>query len=285
MRIGIVGAENSHCAAVARTLNVQKACGRARVVAVWGETRAFAEKAAEAGQIPEIVKRPEDMIGKIDGVMVDHRHAKYHLAAATPFVEAGVPAFVDKPFCFRLAEGKRFLALARRKRVAVTSHTMIISHRVFRDYVKKAKRLRPTGGAALGPCDIRSKWGGVFFYGIHLVEAVMELFGIDVKSVQVTRRGKTGVAVLHYADGRVVTLHLLPNAPGWHLTAWSDKGVLAAPLAFDPNPFLTSTREWVHMMKTGKEPMPHRRLLAPVAVLEAMEKSLKDGKKHAVAAF
>ena len=90
IRVGIVGAENSHSAAIARTLNVAKAVPGFRVVAIWGETAAFAQRSAEAGQIPKIVKRPADMIGHIDGVMIDHRHAKYHLSAAEPFLAAHV---------------------------------------------------------------------------------------------------------------------------------------------------------------------------------------------------
>jgi predicted dehydrogenase len=140
MRIGIVGAENSHTAAVAKTLNNEKAGGNARVVAVWGETRAFAETAARDGHIPLIVKRPTDMIGKIDAVMVDHRHAKYHIPAAMAFIEAGIPAFVDKPFCYTVAEGWKLLQLARRKKVPVTSFSILPEQTSFKqDLFKQIK--------------------------------------------------------------------------------------------------------------------------------------------------
>ena len=54
------------------------------------------------------------MLGKIDALIVDHRHAKYHLEAATPFVKAGIPTFIDKPFCYRVEEGRKFLAMAHK---------------------------------------------------------------------------------------------------------------------------------------------------------------------------
>jgi hypothetical protein len=31
-----------------------------------------------------------------------------------------------------------------------------------------------------GPADIQSKYGGIFFYGIHMVERMFKLFGDDV---------------------------------------------------------------------------------------------------------
>ena len=47
IRIGIIGAENSHTGAIAKTINIDKKVKGAKVVAVWGETRAFAKAAAE----------------------------------------------------------------------------------------------------------------------------------------------------------------------------------------------------------------------------------------------
>jgi len=57
----------------------------------------------------EPVKNPEDMIGKIDGVFVDDFNATpvNHLMAK-PFLEAGVPTFVNRP-CSTSIEKARFL--------------------------------------------------------------------------------------------------------------------------------------------------------------------------------
>ena len=57
----------------------------------------------------EPVKNPEDMIGKIDGVFIDDFYGTpvNHLMAK-PFLEAGVPAFVNRP-CSTSMEKTRFL--------------------------------------------------------------------------------------------------------------------------------------------------------------------------------
>ena len=116
IRIGIIGAENSHTRGFGRLFNIKKAFPGMEVVYVWGETEEFAKDAMERGGIPNMVKDPLEMMGKIDALIVDHRHAKYHLEAALPFVEEGIPTFVDKPFCYRVDEGKAFLKVAREKR-------------------------------------------------------------------------------------------------------------------------------------------------------------------------
>ena len=101
LRIGIVGAENSHTVAIAKTINIEQRISNAQVVGVWGETPELAKDASERGEIPTIVETPEAFIGQVDGIVTDHRHAKDHLPAVQALLEAGVPLFIDKPFCYR----------------------------------------------------------------------------------------------------------------------------------------------------------------------------------------
>ena len=288
LRIGIVGAENSHCVAVARTLNVEKAC-RARVVAVWGETRAFAEKAARDGQIPEIVRHPEDMIGKIDGVMIDHRHARYHVPAAIPFVEAGIPAFVDKPFSWTVAEGWKLIQLARKRRVPVTSFSVLPLQETFRKgflpQLRKAGHI--TAVTSIGPCDVRSKYGGVFFYGIHQVDAILKAFGPGIRSVEAIKASKGNRNVLvamKYADGGpIVAMQCIGDGrTGFRLVATGTKATVAHECSSDKNPYLSGVRTFLRMFRTGKEPYTAAEILEPIAVLEAIAKSLRTGKPTAV---
>jgi len=290
MRIGIVGAENSHCAAVARTLNVRKACGRARVVAVWGETRAFAAQAAEVGQIPRIVKRPEEMIGEIDGVMLDHRHAKYHMPAVRPFVEAGIPAFVDKPFSFTLREGWALWKLARDRGVPVTSFSTIPEQAGFRKDLRRQVRAAGVIRSieTVGPCDIQSKYGGVFFYGIHQVDAILKAFGPGIGAVQVVKASRgnpNAVAVMTYRDGGpIATMQLVKEGKyGFTFRAVGTKANVDYTHASDDDPYLAGVRKFLRMFRTGVEPYTAAEILEPIAVLEALAKAIRTGKRVRVA--
>lgn len=292
MRIGIVGAENSHCAAVARTLNVRRACGPARVVVVWGETRAFAEKAAEAGQIPRIVRRPEEMIGQIDGVMVDHRHAKHHAEAARPFVEAGIPAFVDKPFSFTVAEGWRLLELAASKHVPVTSLSTIAEQEAFRKDLRKQVRAagRITAVETTGPCDLKSKYGGVFFYGIHQVDAILKAFSPGIEAVQVVKAGRgnpNAVAVMTCrGGGPIITMHCIQEGRStFAFRAVGTKGRVDYVHRSDEDPYLAGVRKFLRMFRTGRMPHTAAEILEPIAVLEALAKSARTGGRIRVAAL
>ena len=285
MRIGIIGAENSHTAVIAKTINVDKKVKGFTVDCVWGETAAFARAAAKAGQIPNIVASPRQMLGRIDALIVDHRHPKHHLKAALPFVELGIPTFVDKPFCFRAAEGKQFLAAARRRHTPVTSFSTLPLHRDFRRLLARAGDLGEiVAGATYGPCDLRSKYGGVFFYGIHQVEMALAAFGYDVSAVLVTRNGNGSTGQLIYPSGRIVTLNFIrEGSSGFGVTLIGSKGSRHQPLATDPPMYLRGIRAFTTMFKTGAEPLGHSDLLKPVQVLEAFARSIPSGQKQKVA--
>lgn len=290
MRIGIVGAENSHTAAVARTLNVRKSCGRARVVAVWGETKALAEKAARDGEIPRIVRRAQEMIGHIDGVMVDHRHAKYHIPAVRAFIDAGIPAFVDKPFSFSVAEGWRLLRLARKKGVPVTSFSTIPEQEAFRKDLRRQVRSagRITAVESRGPCDLRSKYGGVFFYGIHQVDAILKAFGPGIAAVQVIKAGRgnpNAAAVMTYAGGGpIVTMHCIKEGTwGFAFRAAGTKGEVDYVHRSDDDPYLTGVQKFLRMFRTGRQPHTAAEILEPIAVLEALAESVRTRRRVRVA--
>jgi predicted dehydrogenase len=276
LRVGIIGAQNSHCTAIARLCNVEKRFP-CRVTAVWGERAEFAEAAAKAGRIPAIVRDWHDMLGHVDGVMIDHRHPKYHAEPASFFLENNVPCFVDKPFTYTLAEAKRLCALARKRKVAVTSYSDITMHKGFAKFRKAFMKLGPVANlTSTGPVDLKSEYGGVFFYGIHQVDAIIELLGTNVQWASLQPHGEGGVAVLAYRGGPIVTMNCVNNGNRtFHWSVVGGKEVLDWTHCDDPNPYLASTRTFMKMFRTGQEPFSHERLLAPVAVLEAMAKSMK----------
>lgn len=284
LRMGIVGAENSHCAAIAKLLNVEKALP-CRVVSVWGEAPRFARRSAAAGQIPKIVKDWRTMLGEVDGVMITHRHARFHAEVARFFVCNGVPCFVDKPFTFTLKEGKSLCRLARRSGVPIVSFSVKVLHETFREF---REALRDVGDIAFlnstGPADLKSTYGGVFFYGIHQVDPVIELFGNQVDTACIRPHGKGGIATLTYRKGPVVTINCVNNGfREFHSTAVGDKGLVDWTFGRDASPYIAGARLFVDMFRTGKEPIDHERMLAPIAVLEALAESLETGRTVKVA--
>ena len=274
VRIGIIGAENSHTVGFGKMFNIDKKFPGVEVTHLWGETDEFARKAAEAGKIPIIVKDPKEMFGKIDALIVDHRHARYHLEAAAPFVKAGIPTFIDKPFCYRAAEGKKFLAMAREAGTPVTSFSSIAQSYGTYDIKKQLETLGEVNHVVrYGPVDLDSEYGGVFFYGVHLLQPLMFLFGEDIQRVKITRDGKKGSAGLIFKSGLYATLIFKNVSYGWETFVETKNGLVELKSRVkegDPEKIYVDI---VEMFRTGKEPRSHESILNEVAILEALERS------------
>lgn len=286
LKLGIIGAENSHSYAIGKTCNIDKSVAM-RVPVIWGETAKFAKNAAERGGIPTIIKDWKKMLGQVDGIMIDHRHPGPHYKVAKYFVERGVPTFVDKPFTWKLSEAKRLLDLAAKKKTPVTTFSSIPIQKAFQAFKKEAlKNSRILAVNSTGPVDLKSKYGGVFFYGIHQVDAVIELMGTDLKRVSLLRNGDNGIANIMYRDGGVATINCIKKGGGgFHWQVCCEKGLLTHARQGDANPYLYSAQLIRGLLANGKQPFSRERMLAPIAALEAMQKSLDTGKPVNVAKF
>jgi len=277
--IGIIGAENSHTAGFGKLFNIDKKFPGVEVKYVWGETDEFAKRAMEKGNIPNQVKDPAEMMGKIDALIVDHRHAKYHLEAAVTFIKEGIPTFIDKPFCYRAKEGKDFLEMAREAGTPVTSYSSIAHSAATFDVKKQVDEMDDIYQVIrTGPVDLDSKYGGLFFYAVHILQPLMVMFGEDIERVRITRDGSYGNATLKYSNGLLATLVFKQKAYGWEtFVETKDNLVELKPQVEESVPPKNYT-DMVEMFRTGKEPRSHQSILNCVSVLEALEKSAENEK-------
>jgi predicted dehydrogenase len=279
IKIGIIGAENSHTAGFGKLFNIDKKFPGVEVKYVWGETDAFAKAAMEKGAIPNQVNQPMELMGKIDALIVDHRHPKYHLEAATPFVKAGVPTFIDKPFCYRASEGKEFLQMAKNVGTPVTSYSSIAQSSATFDIKEQIASLGQIRQVIrTGTADLDSEYGGIFFYGIHIVEPLMFMFGEDISEVKVNRNGKYGNASLKFSSGLFATLVFKEKAYGWETFVETGDKFLELKSRVEETDPPKNYADMVEMFRSGKEPRSHQSILNGVCVLEALEKSVETEK-------
>jgi predicted dehydrogenase len=279
IRIGIIGAENSHTAGFGKLFNIDKKFPGVEVKYVWGETDEFAKAAMEKGAIPNQVKDPQEMMGKIDALIVDHRHPKYHLEAATPFVKAGIPAFIDKPFCYRASEGKEFLQMAKKIGTPVTSYSSIAQTAATFDIKEQVASMGKISQVIrTGTADLESPYGGVFFYGVHIIEPLIYMFGDDIQEVCVTRNGKYGNASLKFSSGLFATLIFKKKAYGWETFVETDDRLVELKSRIPETDPPKNYVDMVEMFRTGKEPRSHQSILNGISILEALEKSAETEK-------
>lgn len=280
MRIGIVGAESTHTLEIAKLINIENKIKNCSIDYVWGETSQLAYDVAASGQIPNIVDSPEDMIGKIDAVVIVHRHCKNHIPAAMPFVEAGLPIFIDKPFCYDVDEGLSFIDICRAKNLPIASFSVLPLQKSFERMRRRTKLSGKIVAASIqGTCDINSPYGGIFFLGVHHVEMAINAFGSDIRSV-VLNDGKTAqTAQLFYDNGLAVTMNLMigNGYKGYAMSIAGTEFTFAQKITFDANLYYTGIKKFTNMFKTSVMPQSYESLIEPIRILNGLEVSLNQG--------
>ena len=88
---------------------------------------------------------------------------------------------------------------------------------------------------------------------------------------------------LLYGDGKIVTLNFVKDGTRpFALTAVGENGYLHRQIVRDEHPHLTGVKMFTEMYETRIEPTPHEEILAPIRILEALERSRSSGEIETV---
>src|SRR5262249_55512797 len=136
IRLGVLDFDTSHVVEFTTRLNQlhrdkdQWVDGARVVVGCPGESKIMPErvpaitKEMEKLGVP-LVEKPTDMIGKVDGMLIESQEGGVHWERARPFLEAGLPCYVDKPFTCSTADARKIAELARKVDVPVFSSSSL----------------------------------------------------------------------------------------------------------------------------------------------------------------
>jgi predicted dehydrogenase len=225
----------------------------------------------------DIVDRPEDMIGKIDAVMIESQEGATHLKMAKPFLSAGIPTFIDKPFASSLGDAKALGALAKDNDAPLFS-TSSLRYALEVQEVRSegAKYGGVVGADAYSPASLHPRNPGLFHYGIHGVETLYALMGPGCRAVSCTYEDNAEVIVGRWGDGRIGTVRGLRHPPhDYGFTAFCEGGIVAKAIntAYIYREMLKRIAE---MFQTRKPPIDIAETIEIVSFIEGALVSAKS---------
>ncbi|MCK4308243.1 Gfo/Idh/MocA family oxidoreductase [candidate division WOR-3 bacterium] len=226
----------------------------ARITHIWDEKKEDAEESAEICNIENIVSSKEEMIGKIDGVIIADDCTMKHQKRAIPFLKARIPTFIDKPLSPDIKEAEEIIELAKKH------NTPIMSCSALR-YAKETKQIREGKhdlGNILTGFAICKEWqGSLIFYGIHAMELLHSVIGPGMESVKNVGEKTKDILVVKYKDGRKFIISAYEEiAPTFQINLYGTNGNVSI-TAEDSDFFYSEMlRDFVRMVETGKEPFP-----------------------------
>lgn len=240
LRLGIVDCDTSHVYQFARRLNhvdiePEQWVDGARVVAasvgtshITAPERIAEYVAALTSAGVDLVDRPEDLLGRVDAVLVESNEGAVHRERATPFIEAGLPVFIDKPFTATAADARALVDLADRHNVPLLSASSL---RFTPEVI--AARNDPAIGAVLGadvhsPAHLHEANPGLLHYGVHGVEMLYALLGPGCVEATCLAGDDGEVVTGRWRDGRLGVMRgLRRGATDYGLTVYGEAGIRA----------------------------------------------------------
>ena len=289
-RIGIVGSDNSHAEAFSQLINLpNKTTGEmdypdCKVTAIFGLEKERTEQVARDGKIEYIAETIEDMYDKVDAVMVVFRHGGLHAQYAMPFLERGIPVWLDKPFTISNEDCKMVIEASKKYNTILTGgSTCKFAYDVL--MVKNARenegRIGKIRSAMMNfPATLENEYGGIYFYAGHLAEMAATAFGYDMKTVTAVENNGDVIAVLKY-DNYQVALNFLADANQNTVLVIGDKGVMYRELDIS-FVYRLGLDEFVKTLRTGVIPVSHEKLFKTVALLNAVKESYTTKKEVAI---
>ena len=277
--IGIVGSDNSHAIHFA-TLANEDTLGhdRCRVTGIYGADPDRTAEVAEQGSIETIYEAVEPMVEDVDAAIVVDRHGGLHREHAMPFLEAGLPVFVDKPFAVDLPDVDAMIETARANDAALTSFSTL---RYAPETIELAEQVAdvgtPKAAQLAGPCDFDSEYAGPYFYATHVVALGAPLLGETIDAVRAHRHGDDAVTVaVDWGDCGVTISYVTNAAYQFRATVFGTDGVMADDIDLD-GCYEAGMEVILEMFETGTWPLSAAQLRRPIAFVDAVERSLAEG--------
>jgi predicted dehydrogenase len=286
-RIGMIGLDTGHSAAFTKSLNDPNAGDTYRGYKVVAAVPEGTDNILEwKNRIPEFTKEVQnqgveivhsidEMLDKVDVVIISCIDGNKHLEQVIPVFKAGKPVFIDKPFAGSLSDAFAIVEASKKYNVPMFSSSSL-RYIEGADEIAKGKVGKIIGVDAYSPAHLEEHHPDFFWYGVHGVEILFTIMGTGCKSVKRTSTENTDVVVGIWENDRIGTYRGIREGQGaYGATVFGEKGIAVLDKYNGYNPLLVKIAEF---FDTGTVPVSAEETLEIFAFMQAADESkLKGG--------
>lgn len=282
VKIGIIGLDTSHAEVFTKVLNAnppKAGLEGYRIVAAYPKgspdiqtsivrVPAYTESVKRLGV--EIVDSIDDLLKKVDVVMLETNDGRPHFEQLLPCLKAKKPTFIDKPVAGSLADAIAIFEAAKKFNVPVFSSSSLRFGKTSQE-ARAGSLGKITKCETSSPASLEATHPDLFWYGVHGVESLFTVMGMGCQSVT---RGKTEdglIEVIGKWDGDRVGI--FREAKGYQGKAVGEKGEgpVGSYDGYDP-----LVVEIIKFYKTGKPPVSAEETIEIFAFMEAADESKRQ---------
>lgn len=242
----------------------------AKITHIWTDNPEDAIKVSKASLIPNIVENPEDVIGKVDAVIIGTDKGNEHIWRAKPFIEAGLPVFIDKPLCDNTEDLKTFCQWVKNGAKIMSSSSL----RYTKEYMPYFESTNELGALRYINMTMNKSWER---YGIHALEPVFRITGAGYVSVQNTGGENNNIVHLVHEKGIDVNLAVIYDMAASDLKLVGTHGSVCVPLKDSYYSFHKQLDDFVKYLETNVRPYPFEETTELMKIIIAGIISRKEG--------
>lgn len=287
-KIVILGCENSHADMFLGFMKGNEKYADLQVAGVYSDDKTAAEKLAEKYGV-KVMNAYDEAVGRVDGVIVTARHGNNHYKYAAPYIKTGVPMFIDKPITVNEGEALKLARECKAAGVRLTGgSTCVHDERVqtLKNEHDNNKDGKTISGFIRCPINLKNNYGDFFFYSEHLVGIMSTIFGYYPESVKAYKNAEKITVVFRYKDYDVTGLYVDKNNL-YYAMRIAENGVHGEELPINElNPcFKMEFNSFYGLLCGEKQRLSYEDFIAPVFVLNAIQRSLDSGNEEKINKF
>ena len=214
------------------------------------------------------------MIGTVDAVLLTRDDPENHVKMAKPFIEAGIPIFIDKPLAITHKELDYFSGENAKGRLIMSGSSMRYANEC---------RTAKTEAASLGKIELVTATGKKDWikYGVHLMEAVVSILN-DPKPVSVKNVGKNrkDVVYIEYDNGIQVVISIFMDiSPTFQISLFGQNGWKLVDIRNSYSMFRDNIIEFIRSVQESRSRLEFEKTENIIRTLIAGKESLEQGGK------
>jgi len=281
-KIGMIGLDTSHSVAFTKALNAPEAAdtykgykiavaypyGSREILSSSERIPGYTEEVKKYGV--EIVGSIDELLSKVDVVMLETNDGRLHLEQALQVIKSGKRMFVDKPVTASLSDAIVLYEAAKKSGVPIFSSSSL-RYITGMDEVLAGKIGNISGAETYSPAKLEPSHPDLFWYGIHGIETLFTAMGTGCKRVVRISDENTDLVVGTWADGRIGTFRgIRKGKADYGGTIFGEKGIKILGSYAGYNPLLAQI---INFFETGIVPVKPEETLEILAYMEGADLS------------
>ncbi|MBQ7363604.1 MAG: Gfo/Idh/MocA family oxidoreductase [Clostridia bacterium] len=242
----------------------------ARVTHIWCDNPEDSKRVARSSLIPNVVERPEDVLGEVDAVIIATDKGWEHVWRAEPFIKAGLPVFIDKPLADNEDDLKTFIEWHKAGARIMSSSSL----RYTKEYTPYFESTHELGALRYINMTMNKSWER---YGIHALEPVFRITGPGYVSVRNTGDAEKNIIHLKHRDGIDINLAVIKDIAASELKLVGTHDSVCVPLKDSYYAFHRQLECFVDYASGGEPSFPFSDTVELMKIIIAGIKSRGEG--------